>query len=99
MEGSRALADVSNTHHPATAAGLNNKACAAQKPSNRWHPVITSSGFRGAAKQQLHQLASQFGATYSGELVQGRTTHLVTVSTAAQRTACIEVHLYVRHQT
>ena len=80
----RAFTDVSNTlhqplHAAATAECLNNSS----KPSalqRKARPVVTSSGFRGAAaKQQIEQLASQFGAAYSGELVQGHTTHLVSL--------------------
>jgi hypothetical protein len=73
------FSDLSNTlqpWHAATAAGLNNKP-STQQQKPRGKAVITSSGFRGAAKQQIQALASQFGATYCGELVQGRTTHLV----------------------
>eukprot|EP00878_Enallax_costatus_P033086 GHUV01036472.1.p1 GENE.GHUV01036472.1~~GHUV01036472.1.p1 ORF type:complete len:277 (+),score=105.12 GHUV01036472.1:647-1477(+) len=39
--------------------------------------VLTASGFHGAAKQELQRLASSIGATYSGDLVQGVTTHLI----------------------
>jgi hypothetical protein len=35
------------------------------------------AGFHGQAREQLQQLAGNIGATYSADLVQGRTTHLV----------------------
>jgi hypothetical protein len=95
----RAFTDVSNTlHQPLHATApecLNNSS----KPSTlqlRRRPVVTSSGFRGAAvKQQLQQLASQFGAAYSGELVQGHTTHLVSCSVCCLACPQARSHLYM----
>lgn len=81
-----ALADVSNTLQPlhtVTAACLNTKQLQHQQPQPK-QLVVTSSGFKGAAKNQIKQLAADLGALYSGELVQGLTTHLVG---ALQQTA------------
>jgi dihydrodipicolinate reductase len=64
-----------------TAASLNNKQL--QQQQQQWSQqkqlVVTSSGFKGAAKNQIKQLAADLGALYSGELVRGLTTHLVGV--------------------
>lgn len=75
-----ALADVSNILQPlhtVTAACLNNKQLQQQQRPHQKQLVVTSSGFKGAAKKQIQQLAADLGAVYSGELVQGLTTHLV----------------------
>jgi hypothetical protein len=82
-----ALSDVSNTHqslllhreeqHNNISSNSGSKTYAFQTAQQQT-VVVTSSGFRGPAKQQLQHLASRFGATYSGQLVQGHTTHLVS---------------------
>jgi hypothetical protein len=77
---SHALADVSNTLQPlhtVTAACLNKKPLQQQQRPQQKQLVVTSSGFKGAAKDQIKQLALDLGALYSGELVRGLTTHLV----------------------
>jgi hypothetical protein len=76
----QALADVSNIPQPlhtVTAACLDNKQLLQQQQNQQKQLVITSSGFKGAAKKQIQQLSADIGAVYFGELVQGLTTHLV----------------------
>lgn len=94
----RAFTEISNTlHQPLHAAAaadgqLNNSKPGTQQ--RRAKLVVCTSGFRGAAvKQEFVQLASQFGAAYSGELVQGHTTHLVSRYLLPVRNARCQLNL------
>ena len=44
--------------------------------------VITGTGYFGAFRRQIRQLASKLGAQYRGDLTHGVTTHLVCRDTA-----------------
>ena len=49
--------------------------------------IVTGTGFYGAERAAIRELAALAGATYSGDLVRGHTTHLVLASAAAAGTS------------
>ena len=53
--------------------------------------IVTGTGYYGAARQQIRQMSLQLGVRYSGDLVNGVTTHLVCKDKLATETEKVSV--------